>query len=119
MLGRAERSIVNEPVAVRNKLSHNESFTDDDAERALDSMGRLIEAIGAGAPAERLGKMRDTILRTRFTELQRNEERRKTRRLADIPVPPLEPVLRGQPGTRPRTEDRVRAGGHGRAHPAG
>ena len=86
VLGRAERSIVNELVAVRNKLSHNESFTYDDAERALDSMRRLMEAIGAGAPAERLGKMRDTILRTKFTELQRNEERRKTRRLADISV---------------------------------
>ena len=80
VLGRTERSIVNELVAVRNKLSHNETFTYDDAERALDSMRRLMEAIGAGAPAERLGKMRDTILRTRFTELQRNEERRKTSR---------------------------------------
>ena len=80
VLGRAERSIVNELVAVRNKLSHNETFTYDDAERALDSMRRLMEAIGAGAPAEQLGKMRDTILRTKFTELQRNEERRKTSR---------------------------------------
>ena len=86
VLGHAERSIVNELVAVRNKLSHNETFTYDDAERALDSMRRLMEAIGAGAPAERLGKMRDTILRARFTELQRNEERRKTRRLMEIPV---------------------------------
>ena len=80
VLGRAERSIVNELVAVRNKLSHNETFTYDDAERALDSMRRLMEAIGAGVPAENLGKMRDTILRTKFTELQRNEERRKTQR---------------------------------------
>ena len=40
VLGRAERSIVNELVAVRNKLSHNETFTYDDAERALDSMRR-------------------------------------------------------------------------------
>ena len=86
VLGRAERSIVNELVAVRNKLSHNETFTYDDAERALDSMRRLMEAIGAGVPAERLGKMRDTILRTRFTELQRNEERRKTQRLVEISV---------------------------------
>ena len=86
VLGRAERSIVNELIAVRNKLSHNETFTYDDAERALDSMRRLMEAIGAGAPAEQLGKMRDTILRTKFTELQRNEERRKTRRLVEISV---------------------------------
>jgi len=81
VLGRAERSLVNELVDVRNKLSHNETFTYDDAERALDSMRRLMEAISAGETAEQLSKMRDTILRTKFTELQRNEERRKTQRL--------------------------------------
>jgi len=85
VLGRAERSIVNELVDVRNKLAHNESFTYDDAERALDSMRRLMEAISAGEVAGELGKMRDTILRTKFTELARNEERRKTTRL-DISV---------------------------------
>ena len=81
VLGRAERSLVNELSDVRNKLSHNESFTYDDAERALDSMRRLMEAISAGEVADQLSKMRDTILRTKFTELQRNEERRKTQRL--------------------------------------
>ncbi|HRA95397.1 MAG TPA: Swt1 family HEPN domain-containing protein [Nitrospira sp.] len=34
VLGRAERSVVNELGDVRNKLSHNETFTYDDAERA-------------------------------------------------------------------------------------
>lgn len=81
VLGRAERSLVNELSDVRNKLSHNETFSYDDAERALDSMRRLMEAISAGETAEQLSKMRDTILRTKFTELQRNEERRKTQRL--------------------------------------
>ncbi len=85
VLGRAERSLVNELVDVRNKLSHNETFTYDDAERALDSMRRLMESISAGEVAAELAKMRDTILRTKFTELQRNEERRKTHRL-DISV---------------------------------
>lgn len=85
VLGRAERSIVNELVEVRNKLSHNGTFSYDDAERALDSMRRLMEAISAGETAAQLGKMRDTILRTKFSELQRNEERRKTARL-DISV---------------------------------
>ena len=56
-------------------------------------MRRLMEAIGAGAPAEQLGKMRDTILRTKFTELQRNEERRKTQRLAEISVDTVGGVL--------------------------
>ena len=79
-LGRAERALVNELVAVRNKLSHNELFTYDDAARALDSMQRLVEAIGAGEASAQLGTMRDTILRTKFSELQRNEERRGTNR---------------------------------------
>ena len=79
VLGRAERAIVNELVDVRNKLSHNDRFSYDDAERALDSMRRLMEAISAGEVAGQLGRMRDTILRTKYAELQRNEERRKTR----------------------------------------
>ena len=80
VLGRAERALINELVDVRNRLAHNDPFTYDDAERALDSMRRLMEAISAGEAADQLGKMRDTILRTKFTELQRNEERRKTQR---------------------------------------
>ena len=92
VLGRAERSIVNELVDVRNKLSHNDNFTYDDAERALDSMRRLMEAISAGDTAEKLSKMRDTILRTKFTELQRNEERRRTQRL-DISVDTVAGIL--------------------------
>lgn len=81
VLGHPERSYVSELLDVRNKLSHNENFTYDDAERALDSMRRLMEAISAGEVAEQIGKMRDTILRTKFAELARNEERRKTQRL--------------------------------------
>ena len=37
VLGHTERSIVNELKDVRNKLSHNDTFTYDDAERALDT----------------------------------------------------------------------------------
>ena len=85
VLGHSERSYVSELLEVRNKLSHNEAFSYDDAERALDSMRRLMEAISAGETAEQIGKMRDTILRTKFTELQRNEERRKSSR-TDISV---------------------------------
>ncbi|HEV7415705.1 MAG TPA: Swt1 family HEPN domain-containing protein, partial [Tianweitania sediminis] len=80
VLGHPERSYVSELLDVRNKLSHNETFTYDDAERALDTMRRLMESISAGEVSDQLGKMRDTILRTKFTELQRNEERRKTQR---------------------------------------
>jgi hypothetical protein len=81
VLGHPERSYVSELLDVRNKLSHNETFTYDDAERALDSMRRLMEAISAGETSAEISKMRETILRTKYAELQRNEERRKTQRL--------------------------------------
>lgn len=85
VLDRTHRSIVNELIEVRNKLAHDGKFTYDDAERALDSMRRLLEAVSAGEAADEIGKMRESILRTKFTELARNEERRKTQRL-DISV---------------------------------
>ena len=81
VLGHASAHTLTNLLDVRNKLSHNETFTYDDAERALDSMRRLMEAISAGETADQIGKMRDTILRTKYAELQRNEERRKTQRL--------------------------------------
>ena len=81
VLGYPERSYVSELLDVRNKLSHNKTFTYDDAERALDTMRRLMESISAGETATKISKMRDTILRTKYAELQRNEERRKTQRL--------------------------------------
>jgi uncharacterized protein len=82
VLGHPERSYVSELLEVRNRLSHNETFTYDDAERALDSMRRLMESISAGDAADQIGKMRDTILRTKYSELQRNEERRKSQKLS-------------------------------------
>lgn len=80
VLGHPERSYVSELLDVRNKLAHNENFTYDDAERALDTMRRLLEAVSAGEVAEKISTSRDTILRTKYAELQRNEERRKTQR---------------------------------------
>ena len=82
VFGHPERSYVSELLEVRNRLSHNETFTYDDAERALDTMRRLMESISAGETADEISKMRDTILRTKYAELQRNEERRKTQRLS-------------------------------------
>ncbi len=85
VLGHPERSYVSELLDVRNKLSHNEKFTYDDAERALDTMRRLLESVSAKEVADKISASRDTILRTKYAELTRNEERRQTRRL-DISV---------------------------------
>lgn len=85
VLGHQERSYVSELLEVRNRLSHNETFTYDDAERALDTMRRLLEAVSAKEIAEKIGHARDTVLRVKYAELARNEERRKTQR-TDISV---------------------------------
>ena len=93
VLGPAERSLVSELLVVRNNLAHDGKFSYDDAERALDSMRRLMEAISAGETATELGRMRDTILRTKYRELARNEERKKsqTTAIATEPVAGLLP----------------------------
>ena len=80
-LGRAERTYVNELMDVRNKLAHNKNFSYDDAERALDTMRRLLEAASAGAPAKQIATARNEILRIKYDELARNEGRRKTSRV--------------------------------------
>ena len=42
-LGRAERSLVSELRDVRNKWAHQEPFSSDDADRALDSIGAAAD----------------------------------------------------------------------------
>jgi hypothetical protein len=44
-LGQAERSLVSELRDVRNKWAHQEPFSSDDADRALDSAERLLAAV--------------------------------------------------------------------------
>src|SRR5690606_19542633 len=46
-LGFAERSLVSELRDWRNKWAHQEPFSSDDADRALDSMARLLAAVSA------------------------------------------------------------------------
>ncbi|MDA8675490.1 DUF499 domain-containing protein [Alphaproteobacteria bacterium] len=84
VLGRSERAWVNELTEIRNRLSHNERFSYPDAERALDTMARLLEAVSASEPAQQLDNMRTQILRVRFEEQRRGEERKGQR--ADITV---------------------------------
>src|ERR1035437_9748666 len=44
VLGRTERSIVSELRDVRNNWAHQQSFSTEDADRALDSIVRLLRA---------------------------------------------------------------------------
>lgn len=75
ILGKTERSLVNELLAIRNRWAHQESFSSDDAYRALDSAGRLLAAVTA-PQADEVEKMKMELLRVRFDEQARSEKRK-------------------------------------------
>ncbi|MBR0790096.1 DUF499 domain-containing protein [Bradyrhizobium manausense] len=74
-LGFAERSLVSELRNVRNKWAHQNPFSSDDADRALDSMGRLLAAVSA-PQADEVGKMKMELRRLIFDEQVRGEKRK-------------------------------------------
>jgi predicted AAA+ superfamily ATPase len=74
-LGRAERSLVQELRDCRNKWAHQEPFSSDDADRALDSMSRLLTAVSA-PQADDIGKMKLELRRLTYDEQVRGERRK-------------------------------------------
>ena len=74
-LGQAERSLVSELRNVRNRWAHQEPFSGDDADRALDSAERLLTAVSA-AQADDVRKVKMELRRTIFDEQARSERRR-------------------------------------------
>jgi predicted AAA+ superfamily ATPase len=74
-LGRAERSLIQELRDWRNKWAHQEPFSSDDADRALDSMNRLLTAVSA-SQADEVGKMKMELRRLIFDEQVRGEKRK-------------------------------------------
>ena len=75
-LGYAERSLVSELRDIRNRWAHQETFSSDDAYRALDSTHRLLLAVSA-PEAGKIEGMKMELLRVRFEE-QARTQRRKT-----------------------------------------
>ena len=75
VLGKTERSLVNEILATRNRWAHQEPFSSDDAYRALDSVGRLLTSVSA-PEAEDVEKTKMELLRVRFDEQARGEKRK-------------------------------------------
>jgi predicted AAA+ superfamily ATPase len=74
-LGPAERSLVGEIRGFRNKWAHQEAFSGDDADRALDSISRLLTAVSA-PQADDVQKMKMDLRRVIFEEQSRSERRR-------------------------------------------
>src|SRR6202050_1457808 len=76
-LGPADRSLVSELRDLRNKWAHQQTFSSDDAYRALDSSGRLLAAVSA-PQSDEIEKMKMELLRLRFDEQVRSEKRKST-----------------------------------------
>ena len=74
-LGHAERSLVSELRDIRNRWAHQESFSSDDAYRALDSTHRLLTAVSSPEAGE-IEIMKMELLRVRFDEQARTQRRR-------------------------------------------
>ncbi len=74
-LGPAERSLVSELRDHRNNWAHQQVFSSDDADRALDSMSRLLSAVSA-PQADAINKMKMELRRLIFDEQMRHEKRK-------------------------------------------
>lgn len=73
-LGPAERSLVSELRDVRNRWAHQQNFTSNDTDRALDSAARLLTAVSA-PQADEVEKMKMELRRLIFDEQLRTEIR--------------------------------------------
>jgi predicted AAA+ superfamily ATPase len=76
-LGQGERSLVSELREVRKKWAHQEPFSGDDADRALDSTERLLTAVSA-PQAEGVRKLKMELRRLIVDEQVRSERRKST-----------------------------------------
>ncbi len=91
-LGNAERSLIHALKAARNRWAHQQTFSGDEAFRALDDAERLLAAVSASQAAQ-LVPMKDELLRLRYEERARDADRRRKRkeRVAEGPVEGLKP----------------------------
>lgn len=62
-LGRSGDTFASELREVRNRWAHNESFTDDDAYRALDTGERLLRLVGSATAADEVKAIRLNLRR--------------------------------------------------------
>jgi predicted AAA+ superfamily ATPase len=78
VLGFAERNLASELRDVRNNWAHQNPFSSDDTDRALDSAERLLLAVSSTEEAESVRKIKMELRRVVFDEQARNEKRKGT-----------------------------------------
>ncbi|WP_225755648.1 Swt1 family HEPN domain-containing protein [Actinotalea sp. Marseille-Q4924] len=97
-LSRAERNLAGELADVRNRVAHNESFSTDDAYRSLDTVERLMRAIGAAPQADEVRRRRLDVQRGAYeSETRRAAARATAPDTADAELPSWREVLPPHP----------------------
>ena len=76
VLSRAQQGFASELRETWNLWAHNEPFSSDDAARALDTIERLLHAVGAVDSAEDVRKLRVDLQRTVFEDQTREQVKR-------------------------------------------
>lgn len=76
-LGKSHRAIVNEVIDIRNRWAHQETFSNDDTDRALDSVTRLLRAVGAVSQADTADEIKHELRRATFDRKVYNERRKE------------------------------------------
>ena len=96
-LGPVARSLVSEMRETRNRWAHMEPFDEDDLDRALDSIGRLLTAVGAQVESDRVHKAKHRLRRRRYgseksTAVTGIEERAPVAPAPELKHTPTEPA---------------------------
>ena len=81
-LGREDRTLVNELLETRNKWAHQNRISADDAERAYDSVERLLTSMSS-LEADKARQEKLTLKRLNYEE----NERKTKGKMAEAPVP--------------------------------
>lgn len=104
-LSRAQQNLAGELREVRNDWAHMRSFTTDDAYRALDTMERLLRAVGAAKDADKVRTLRLDVQRAGYERETRREARIVTAapNTADADLPAWRDVLTPHPDVREGT----------------
>jgi len=95
LLARSVRNAVFELRETRNRWAHNDPFTVDQCDRALDTMALVLEPAGADAQAAEVRRLRDELRRLRYAEQDRRagEQTSLIRVETSVALPPWRTVV--------------------------
>lgn len=85
-LGHVERSYIGELLSARNEWAHQQSFTNDQAYRIVDTASRLLRAVGATKEADLCDEIANELLRLRYDAEAKHSTKKKGVTMGDAPT---------------------------------